>query len=162
MTFTRVPKIKTTQNRHGNDIKKTKKHTNKNDKELKNEKEDINTSCCRSKTYDEESVPFQLSLRLLHNIRKNNEEFKEPDLQKWSNDIRLMMDKDNRSEEQIRYLIDWCQQDSFWKANILSPSKLRKQYDQLVARIKSEKQMKRKVCTTFQQNARNIGRNENL
>ncbi|MDM5310348.1 Replication protein O [Peribacillus frigoritolerans] len=135
---------KTTQNRHGNDIKKTKKHTNKNDKELKNEKEDINTSCCRSKTYDEESVPFQLSLRLLHNIRKNNEEFKEPDLQKWSNDIRLMMDKDNRSEEQIRYLIDWCQQDSFWKANILSPSKLRKQYDQLVARIKSEKQMKKK------------------
>lgn len=116
--------------------------TIKNEKNEKNDKEVINTSC-RKSSYNKESVPFQLSLRLLHNIRKNNESFKEPDLQKWANDIRLMMERDNRSEEQIKYLIDWCQQDSFWKANILSPSKLRKQYDQLVAKIKSEKHKKR-------------------
>ncbi|MEH7340859.1 Replication protein O [Priestia megaterium] len=117
--------------------------TIKNVENEKNDREDINTSCRKTKTYDDESVPFQLSLRLLHNIRKNNETFREPDLQKWSNDIRLMMERDNRTEDQIRYLIDWCQQDSFWKANILSPSKLRKQYDQLVSKVKSEKQRKR-------------------
>ncbi|WP_042454620.1 hypothetical protein [Neobacillus dielmonensis] len=113
-------------------------------KNVKNDKKDINTSCRKSKTYDEESVPFQLSLRLLHNIRKNNEAFKEPDLQKWSNDIRLMMERDNRTEDQIKYLIDWCQLDSFWKTNILSPAKLRKQYDQLVAKIKSANDKKKK------------------
>ncbi|WP_256243594.1 Replication protein O [Bacillus sp. V3B] len=115
----------------------------KNVKNVKNDKEDINTSCYKPKTYDEESVPYQLSLRLLHNIRKNNEAFKEPDLQKWSNDIRLMMDRDNRTKEQIAYLIDWCQQDSFWKSNILSPAKLRKQFDQLV--IKAEKGKKKSI-----------------
>lgn len=55
-----------------------------------------------------------------------------------------MMERDNRTEEQIKYSIDWCQQDSFWKANILSPSKLRKQYDQLVVKIKSENETKKK------------------
>lgn len=119
---------------------------NKNANNAKNaqQEEDIKPSCRKSKTFDEESIPFQLSLRLFENIRKNNTEFKEPNLQKWSDDFRLMMERDKRTEEQITYLIDWCQQDSFWKGNILSPSKLRKQYDQLVIKIKAEKQKKRK------------------
>ena len=86
---------------------------------------------------------------MFKNIRKNNAEFKEPNFQKWSDDFRLMMERDNRTEEQIKYIIDWCQQDSFWKANILSPSKLRKQYDQLVLKIQSEKQAKKKKVQYF-------------
>lgn len=114
---------------------------NKNDKNVKN---DNNSSRPKSKIYDKESVPYRLSLRLLNAIRKNNEGFKEPNLQSWSNDIRLMIEKDNRTEEQIKYLIDWCQQDTFWKTNILSPSKLRKQYDQLVLKCKQEHNRKKK------------------
>lgn len=52
--------------------------------------------------------------------------------------IRLLIDRDQYSIEQIRYVIGWCQQDNFWKANILSPKKLREKFPQLVARIKSE------------------------
>lgn len=134
---------KATQNRQDNDVKQMEIHTNKNDKELKNDREVKDPSCRKSKTYQEESVPFQLALRLLKNIRKNNAGFKEPDLQKWSDDFRLMMERDNRLEEEIATLIDWCQQDSFWKANILSPSKLRKRYDQLVLKIQSSGQIKK-------------------
>ncbi|WP_404469397.1 DNA replication protein DnaD [Sutcliffiella horikoshii] len=126
------------------DQQKTNKRltSNKNDKELKNDNEVKKPSSRKSEIYDEESVPFQLALRLFKNIRKNNAGFKEPNLQKWSDDFRLMMERDNRTEEQIVYLIDWCQQNSFWKANILSPSKLRKQFDQLVLKIQAEKQIK--------------------
>lgn len=52
--------------------------------------------------------------------------------------IRLLIDRDQYSIEQIRYVIGWCQQDNFWKSNILSPKKLREKFPQLVARIKSE------------------------
>lgn len=123
--------------------------TNKNDKELKNDKENIKASSHKYKTYDEERVPYQLALRLFKNIRRNNPEFKEPNLQKWSDDFRLMMERDKRTEKQIMYLIDWCQQDSFWKGNILSPSKLRKQFDQLIIKVKSEKQGKKKSVQNF-------------
>jgi hypothetical protein len=50
---------------------------------------------------------------------------------KWRDAARLLIDKDGRTEEQVRAAIDWCQQDEFWRANILSMPKLREKYDQL-------------------------------
>ena len=61
----------------------------------------------------------------------------------WINDIRLMIERDGRTIEQIRYIIDWCQSDSFWRSNILSPSKLRIKFDQL--RLNAEQKSSRKV-----------------
>ena len=43
---------------------------------------------------------------------------------------------DKRTPEQIEFTIKWCQQDSFWQANILSTKKLRDKFDTLVAQIK--------------------------
>ena len=64
---------------------------------------------------------------------------KTPNRTKTNTDsIRLLIDRDQYSIEQIRYVIGWCQQDNFWKSNILSPKKLREKFPQLVARIKSE------------------------
>lgn len=83
------------------------------------------------KSYDESNIYFQMSLKLLNNIRENNPKFKEPDLQKWSDDFRKIKELDERSEQDINLLIDWCQKDDFWKTNILSPDKLRKQFDRL-------------------------------
>lgn len=50
---------------------------------------------------------------------------------KWLDAARLMLDADGRTEEQVHTAIDWCQDDEFWRANILSMPKLREQYDQL-------------------------------
>jgi hypothetical protein len=88
--------------------------------------------------YDEGSIPYQLALRLFKNILNNNPDYKEPNLQNWANDVRLMMKQDKRTEEQISYLMDWVQNDSFWKTNILSVSKLREKFDQLVMKVKED------------------------
>lgn len=42
-----------------------------------------------------------------------------------------MLDRDGRTETQVIAAIDWCQNDPFWRGNILSLPKLRDKYDQL-------------------------------
>ncbi len=49
----------------------------------------------------------------------------------WRDAARLLIDKDGRTVEQILRAIDWCQDDPFWRANVLSMPKLREKYDQL-------------------------------
>ena len=51
--------------------------------------------------------------------------------EKWADCFRLMIEKDNRTTDQISAVINWAQADSFWQDNILSPDKLRKQFDRL-------------------------------
>ncbi len=51
--------------------------------------------------------------------------------QGWRDAARLLLDRDGRTETQVHTCIDWCQDDEFWRANILSMPKLRKQYEQL-------------------------------
>ncbi len=93
---------------------------------------------CRKQVYDESSVYFRLANRLYERILENNPNHKKPNLQKWANDVRLMIERDKRTEKQITYLIDWCQNDNFWKANILSTGKLREKFDQLIMQVKSK------------------------
>jgi uncharacterized protein YdaU (DUF1376 family) len=50
----------------------------------------------------------------------------------WANDIRLMREIDERTHRQICELFKWAASDPFWCANILSPGKLREQWDRLV------------------------------
>lgn len=50
---------------------------------------------------------------------------------KWRTEARLLLDRDDRDFDKAMRLIDWCQADSFWKANVLSMAKFRAQYDQL-------------------------------
>lgn len=45
--------------------------------------------------------------------------------------MRLMLDRDGHTADQIERAIHWCQDDEFWRSNILSASKLREKYDQL-------------------------------
>lgn len=53
--------------------------------------------------------------------------------------MRLLLDRDEYSVEQVAWIIEWCQRDQFWQANILSASKLRQKFNTLVAqaRVKS-------------------------
>jgi hypothetical protein len=46
---------------------------------------------------------------------------------------------DKRDEKDIEEVIYFATSDSFWKANILSASKLRKQFDQLYIKMKNPK-----------------------
>ncbi|WP_416902733.1 helix-turn-helix domain-containing protein [Micromonospora echinospora] len=49
----------------------------------------------------------------------------------WRDAARLLIDRDGRTVEQIVRCIDWCQDDPFWRSNVLSMPKLREKYDQL-------------------------------
>jgi hypothetical protein len=50
---------------------------------------------------------------------------------RWRDAARLLMDADGRSERQVHNMIDWCQNDEFWRGNVMSMPKLRSQYDQM-------------------------------
>lgn len=44
---------------------------------------------------------------------------------------RLLLDRDGKTVEQVEAAIRWCQADEFWRANVLSMSKLREKYETL-------------------------------
>ena len=72
-------------------------------------------------------------------IRQVTQDDKQPNFTEWSNTIRLMRERDNRTPEQIGALFGWVNKDSFWKTNILSPGKLREKWGQLAAKRNAER-----------------------
>ncbi len=53
----------------------------------------------------------------------------------WANDVRTMRMLDGRSHRQICEMFGRVQRDPFWVKNIMSPSKLREKWDELVIRL---------------------------
>lgn len=100
--------------------------TNKNDKNVKNDK---------NKNY------LLLAKLLGELILQRKPDFKiilkqqKKDWVDWTDDIRKIIELDNRDPERINIVINWCQQDDFWQNNILSPKTLRKQFDKLELQI---------------------------
>ncbi len=87
------------------------------------------------KTFSSDSSEIRLASLLLERIVSRLPGFKKPDLQKWAVEIDRMIRIDERPPEEIRRVIEWCQTDDFWQNNILSAGKLRKQFDQLRAKM---------------------------
>jgi len=94
------------------------------------------SSSISNNKYSQNSNEFRLSNLLLELIVKRKPDLKKPDLQKWGVHVDRMIKIDKRDPEEIGEVIKWCQGDDFWKNNILSTEKLRKQYDQLVLKMK--------------------------
>ena len=59
-------------------------------------------------------------------------------LKNWYKEVQLMVERDNRTLEEIEFVITKSQNDSFWKGNILSMGKLREKFDQLWIKFKNE------------------------
>lgn len=55
----------------------------------------------------------------------------------WLDACRLMREKDNKAALEIEAVIRFSQEDTFWKTNILSMTKLRDQWDQLWLKAKN-------------------------
>ena len=95
--------------------------------------------------YSQKSL--ELSKLLYKLIKKNNPSwYVKPNLDKWAEDMDKInrLDKDpitgaKRTFEQIEWMIEWSQKDDFWSQNILSPAKLRKQFNQMVVKAKKTK-----------------------
>ena len=95
------------------------KDTDKNDKK---EKKNL---------FVEDSNEFQLASYFFELIRQNNPKAKHPNLQTWSKEFDMILRVDSRDFKDVRKIIEWCQRDTFWQSNILSPKKLRQQFDRL-------------------------------
>ncbi|MDM5189382.1 phage replisome organizer N-terminal domain-containing protein [Bacillus sp. DX4.1] len=104
------------------------------DKEL-----DINKKKEKTSRHKFETCDINAAKYLFEKIKDNNPKQKEPNFDSWSNDFRLMREKDNREPQEIKDIIDWCQADAFWQGNILSAKKLREKFDQLTIQMNSKK-----------------------
>ena len=97
-----------------------------------------NNTITNIKTPIVETQEFRLAKYLFNHISKRRPNFKKPNFKAWTSDIEKMIRIDKRDTEEIKKVIEWCQKDDFWKNNILSTTKLRKQYDQLALKMESE------------------------
>lgn len=59
----------------------------------------------------------------------------------WVVDIHKINRLDGRDWQEIDRVIRWCQSDPFWKSNILSPAKLRKQFTTLMLKSQGGRRM---------------------
>ncbi|MBD7984441.1 replication protein [Sporosarcina sp. Sa2YVA2] len=118
-----------------------KRTTNEQQMNTNNNSNNINNKNMSPKqVYDETSDFYKLASLLHERMKANNENIRPANLQKWSDEIRIMIERDNRNYEQVKYLIEWSQDDNFWHTNILSPSALRRNFDKMVLQVKSSKQ----------------------
>ncbi|KZZ72373.1 hypothetical protein A3765_28615 [Oleiphilus sp. HI0130] len=68
-------------------------------------------------------------------IQKVAPKSKEPNFDKWADEIRLINEIDGHSLEEIAAVFRFANRDSFWKTNVLSPSSLRDKYAKLHANM---------------------------
>lgn len=80
---------------------------------------------------EDDHIAAKWIFKLIQKILPNA---KEPSWDDWANEIRLMRERDKRTHKEICELFKFANEDSFWGTNILSPHKLRKQWDQLEAK----------------------------
>ncbi len=93
------------------------------------------------KPFPTESTEYRLSALLRQRILENDPNARVPTptpegMVRWCRDMDLLLRKDNRDPCEAEQIINWCQNDNFWKANILSAGKLREKYTALILQSK--------------------------
>lgn len=102
----------------------------------------------------------QPALRLVdlfyQKILESDPKAKPPNRDAWSREFEKMNRIDKRTWEEIEEMILFCQNDQFWKSNVLSPSKLRKQATQLSIRMKSLSKSQTSNCEENKELAKSL------
>ena len=90
--------------------------------------------------FPEGSEPYRLAVLMHDTLKINVPTLKEPNLQQWARSFDVALRNDERMSEPhfVSEVIKWACSDIFWRTNIQSPEKLRKQFDQLTAKMESE------------------------
>ncbi|MGJ9386167.1 DUF4373 domain-containing protein [Salipaludibacillus sp. CF4.18] len=134
----RVSDIKNSPTTDVTDSKSTQSKVNKNksneNKINENKEKEVNKS---NQNYN--SIYFKLSKQLHEKILINDKWFNNPDLEKWDEDIRLLIEKEGRPIEDVENVIDWCQSNSFWNSIILSGQSLRKNFSKIIIQMNEDK-----------------------
>ena len=144
--------IRETQTEHSRNTGETQSDTNNNDNNENNENKKINDVSSSSgkppkgkktKTYPHDCIEWQAVEYMIGKILENNPNANVPDdeskKQKWADDFNKVLRIDGKPEIEFKRVLGFAMTDSFWSANVLSPGKFRKQYDQLFANMKGNK-----------------------
>lgn len=122
------------------------------EEEIDKEIDKDNKPSRQKRVFDNNSDEMKLVEFFISEIRKNSEGFKTPNKQNWCDEFRKIIELDKRDKGEVSKLIRWVQTDDFEKANVLSPSKLRKRYDALKIKMLNppkQKQSREKVPDWF-------------
>ena len=99
------------------------------------------------KRYSDDSPYMKLSCHLLGLIKQRNPNHKQPNMQRWADDFRKLVELDKRDIDSVSKVIEWCQNDDFWQNNVLSANKVRKHYDKLYLQMNKPKSNYRNIHT---------------
>nr|HAF4307108.1 replication protein 15 [Salmonella enterica] len=72
---------------------------------------------------------------IFERVKITNPTQRQPNWTEWANDVRLIRQIDGFTHKEICKLFKRANQDSFWRSNILCPSKLREKWDTLTAKF---------------------------
>ncbi|TLQ05444.1 DUF4373 domain-containing protein [Pediococcus stilesii] len=99
--------------------------------------------------YADDSPYIILSRSLYSKMKANNPTMKKvtdkefnSKMQKWANTMRLAVERDGRTVEQLQKAINWSQNHEFWSGVILSADSLRQKFDTMS--VQSQKDAERK------------------
>jgi hypothetical protein len=92
-----------------------------------------------------DSIAFRLwnqcyTNRIAKNIKPTI--LKKAKVKDWSNEVRLMINQDKRTEAEIIEVLEFLKSDSFWCKNIESTATLRKRFERLQLEMKTPKAKK--------------------
>src|SRR5699024_7146936 len=90
------------------------------------------------KRYADDSQYMKVAVYLFEKIKERLPNKKEPDFQKWADEVRKTVELDGVPIERYKQVLDWSQNDDFWQANILSTNKLRKQFDTIYLQMQRD------------------------
>lgn len=74
----------------------------------------------------------------LSKIRERNPNHKKPNMKKWYADMDLLLRLDKRDPEEVKRVIEWASTAKWYSTAVLSPEKLRKDYDDMFIKIRAE------------------------
>ncbi|MEK3851240.1 hypothetical protein MKX59_19560 [Paenibacillus sp. FSL R7-0340] len=94
--------------------------------------------------YSEDDRNFKLAKRFHELAYQNALEIgtdhliESPNFQKWANTFRLMIEKQKLSEAEIGEVVKFALSDSFYRTIIFSPDNLRKQYQAILTKMRTQ------------------------
>lgn len=106
-------------------------------KEVKEEKEKEIPSA-DAKAPQVETVAHNIAVDFYHSILVRDPHYKKPNLTKWAQEIQKLL-QEGRTEQEIRFVMDFIDNDHFERANVLSPHKLRMRYSNLLLKAQRPK-----------------------
>lgn len=129
-----------------NGFSKTENRTAQNRKtvtettiETTTEKNNMSPAGAADVKFDKNSDEIKIVDFFINKLKELNPKIRVPDTlakkQKWAYDIDKLLRIDGRDKHEVCEVINYVITDDFWKSNVLSPEKLRKQYDKLFIKM---------------------------